>query len=173
LGIEHTKSDEHIYRIIPAGWNELSSRVIRAAMEVHSVLGPGLLERLYEEALAHELKLAGIRFERQVPIRIKYKDLLLPEQRLDLIVEGWLVVELKAVERVPDVYLAQLVSYLRSGDFPLGLLLNFNVPLLKNGIYRRLNPQATAVRQLPMRPEVDPESVSEFSASSAPSEFHS
>lgn len=166
---ESRNHQEHLYRILPAAWNELSRRVIRAAMEVHRALGPGLLERMYEEALAYELGLQGIAFERQATVRLRYKSLDLPEQRLDLVVERVLVVELKAVERVPDVYLAQLVSYLRSGDFPLGLLLNFNVPLLKHGIHRRINPHATAVRELPTLHSTL--SGSEFSASSAPSEF--
>lgn len=170
---DQTVWDEQIYRIIPASWNELSRRVIGAAMEVHRVLGPGLLERLYEEALAHELKLQGFRFLRQVPVRMKYKELALPEQRLDMVVEDLLVVELKAVERVPEVYLAQLVRYLRSADLPLGLLLNFNVPLLKHGIHRRINPHATEVRKLPTLPEVQSGSPSEFSASSASSESRS
>lgn len=157
------------YAPIPDAWNRVTREIIRGAMEVHSVLGPGLLERLYEAALCHELSEARVAFERQLPLRMRYKSIELPEQRLDLCVERLVVVELKSVERVTDVDLAQLVSYQRAADIPLGLLLNFNTARLKDGIFRRVNPHATAIRALP-RPRAaslstsGPSVDSEFSA---------
>jgi len=129
-------------RELPAEINDLSERVLGAAIEVHRTLGPGLLERIYEEALVHELTLRGIAVERQVPVTLMYKGVDLVGQRLDLVVEKTIVVELKSVERVADVNLAQLLGYLRAGNFPLGLLINFNVPVLIRGIHRRINSQA-------------------------------
>ncbi len=127
---------------LPAELNHLSERVIGCAIEVHRNLGPGLLERIYEEALLYELEAAVIRAERQVNVPVRYKDIVLQGQRLDLIVEDRLVLELKAVESVPDLYLAQLVTYLRITNLPLGILINFNVPLLTKGVYRRINSHA-------------------------------
>lgn len=124
---------------IPAEWNALTERVIGCAIEVHRTLGSGLLERLYEEALAYELERAGIPFERQALIRIRYKDVELGDQRVDLLVDGILVIEIKATEGVSDAHLAQLVSYLRSGDIPLGLLINFHTMRLTDGVYRRVH----------------------------------
>jgi len=131
MGMRHTD--------IPAELNHLTERVIGAAIEVHRELGPGLLERSYEAALLHELSLRGIRASTQVEITPRYKEVLLPGQRLDLVIDGRIVVELKAVETVSEVHLAQLVSYLKAGGFPFGLLLNFNVPVLRTGIFRRIN----------------------------------
>jgi GxxExxY protein len=127
---------------LPAELNHLSERVIGCAIEVHRNLGPGLLERIYEEALLYELEAAGIRAERQVIVPVRYKDIVLQGQRLDLIVEDRIVLELKAVESVPDLHLAQLVTYLRVTSLPLGILINFNVPLLTKGVYRRINSYA-------------------------------
>ena len=127
---------------IPDSLNKLSERVIGCAIEVHRVLGPGLLERLYEDALVHELQLQDLQVRRQVPVQLDYKGVMLTGQRLDLVVEHRLVIELKAVESVSDLHLAQLLSYLRVGNLPLGLLINFNVPLLKKGIHRRVNSAA-------------------------------
>ena len=124
---------------IPAEWNGLTERVIGCAMEVHTVLGPGLLERLYEEAMCYELDRAGIPYQRQFAFRVPYKDTVLSEQRMDLLVAGRLIVELKAREGVTDGHLAQLVSYMRSARLPLGLLINFNVTHLRDGIWRRVN----------------------------------
>lgn len=119
--------------------NALSHRIIGCAMEVHSTLGPGLLERVYEEALAYELREAELEYERQKEIVIPYKAIRLPVQRLDLVVESTVVVELKATEDVAPVHLAQLVSYLRAARLPLGLVINFNERRLKDGIFRRIN----------------------------------
>jgi GxxExxY protein len=127
---------------IPDALNDLAERVIGCAIEVHRHLGPGLIEAAYEKALIHELSLAGIPTAGQVEIPLSYKGVDLPRQRLDLIVDGVLVLELKALARVEDVHLAQLVSYLRAGRYPLGLLINFNTPLLSKEVYRRINPVA-------------------------------
>ena len=133
---------------VPAPCNALTEAVIGSAIEVHRHLGPGLLERLYVEALCYELREREIDHACEVPVRVRYKGIDLSGQRLDLVVDHAVVVEAKAIERVHDVHLAQLVSYLRSGGYPVGLLINFNVPVLKQGIYRRVNlnqsPRASA-----------------------------
>ncbi|HZS38996.1 MAG TPA: GxxExxY protein [Polyangia bacterium] len=110
--------------------------VVDAAIEVHRVLGPGLLESLYEQALCLELQLRGVPFRRQVAIGITYKGTLIGEHRLDLLVAERLVVELKAVEALMPVHGVQVRSYLKATRCILGLLINFNVPLLKLGIQR-------------------------------------
>ena len=127
---------------VPEYLNKLSERIIGCAIEVHRALGPGLLERIYEAAMIHEFTLQGIAFEQQLPVSLHYKGVELVGQRMDLVVEKVIVVELKAVERVPDIYLAQLVGYLRAGPYPLGLLINFNTPALRAGIQRRVNTRA-------------------------------
>jgi GxxExxY protein len=124
---------------VPQAWNALTEKVIGAAMEVHTALGPGLLERLYENAVCRELTLRGGPFVRRAPVRVMYKGEEVGEQFLDLLVDGLLVLELKSVDRVHEAHLATLVSYLRSGGYPLGLLINFNVPRLKDGLYRRVH----------------------------------
>lgn len=109
------------------------------------MLGPGLLERLYEDAMTYELTRAGLSFSRQHTVRVPYKDVVLSEQRIDLVVAGGVIVELKCIDRVADVHLAQLVSYLRSARLPVGLLINFNVGRLTDGIHRRINSAASDV----------------------------
>jgi GxxExxY protein len=136
-------------RVIPAAWNEVTREIIAAAIEVHSVLGPGLLERLYEDAFAYELVERGLRLERQRPIRLRYRAIDIGDLRIDLVVESLVVIELKAIERVLDVHRAQLLSYLRSADLPLGLLINFNEARVRDGMARIVNPHAAAMRQLP------------------------
>ena len=116
--------------------DEVARAVIGAAIEVHRVLGPGYLESVYEEALAVELDLRGIPFERQKAVAVDYKGYAVGEGRLDLLVDSRLVVELKAVEALAPIHTAQVMSYLKAMRVPLGLLLNFNVPLLKAGIKR-------------------------------------
>ncbi|MCA9234069.1 MAG: GxxExxY protein [Planctomycetales bacterium] len=116
--------------------DELARAVIGAAIEVHKVLGAGFLESVYEEALCVELALRGIPFERQKPIALTYKDQKVGEARLDLLVGGELVVELKAVERIHPIHQAQVINYLRATGFQLGLLLNFNVEQMRQGIDR-------------------------------------
>jgi len=105
-------------------------------MEVHGVLGPGFLESAYEEALCVELLLRGIKFARQVPIGVEYKGQKIGEARLDLLVNKSLVVELKAVEELAPIHFAQILSYLKATRLHLGLLITFNVPLLRQGIRR-------------------------------------
>ncbi|MGD0539425.1 MAG: GxxExxY protein [Verrucomicrobiota bacterium] len=118
---------------------ELSSAVIGAAIEVHRELGPGLLASAYEACLGHELALRQIAFERQVPLPVSYKGVHLDcGDRLDLVVNGQLVVELKAVEHLEPIHEAQLLTYLRLSRKRVGLLINFNVALLKQGIVRRI-----------------------------------
>lgn len=116
--------------------DDLANAVIGAAIEVHRVLGPGYLESVYEEALAIELKLRTISFERQKPIGVEYKGHAVGEGRLDLLIGGMLIVELKAVDAFAPIHTAQVMSYLKTMNVPLGLLVNFNVPLLKQGIKR-------------------------------------
>jgi GxxExxY protein len=123
---------------IPARWNATTERVIACAMEVHTRLGPGLAERLYEDALLYELSRAGLAVRRQVVVRVPYKDIVLSELRLDLVVGGGVVVELKCVEHVSDLHLAQLLGYLRAGGMPVGLLINFHTLRLRDGIFRRV-----------------------------------
>jgi GxxExxY protein len=116
----------------------LTDRVIGAAIEVHRTLGPGLLESAYEAALHFELGQAGIVAQRQVDLPVTYKEITLDcGYRVDLLVEQSLVVELKCVEAVHPVHEAQLLTYLKLLNAPVGLLLNFNVRLMKDGIYRR------------------------------------
>ena len=115
----------------------LSKEIIGAAIEVHRVLGPGLLESAYEECLSQELALRDIPFERQVPLAVNYKGAQLDcGYRLDLLVDDLVIVELKSVEKIEPFHEAQLLTYLRLKQAWLGLLINFNVPLLKLGIKR-------------------------------------
>lgn len=117
--------------------NPLSNEIIGAAIEVHKQLGPGLLESAYEECLAHELTLRQVPFERQKPLPVIYKGTKLDVgYRLDLLVEGLIVVELKAIEKLARIHDAQMITYLKLTNCKLGLLLNFNVRLMKNGIKR-------------------------------------
>jgi GxxExxY protein len=109
---------------------------IGAAIEVHRHLGPGFLEEVYEEALAVEMTLRGIPFERQLPVAVSYKGHDVGGTKLDFLVGGSLVVELKAVDVIGQVHLAQLLSYLKATRLRLGLLINFNVPALKDGVRR-------------------------------------
>jgi GxxExxY protein len=119
--------------------NEITRAIIGAAIEVHKLLGPGLLESSYEECLCHELALRQIPFERQKPLPLEYKGIHLDcGYRLDLLVAGLVVVEVKAVEEILPVHEMQLVTYLRLGGWKVGLLINFNVPVLRQGIRRRV-----------------------------------
>ena len=116
--------------------NNLSERIIGCAIEVHRNLGPGLLESIYEKALCHEFNLNGIEYISQVTVPITYKGNNLGDCRLDLLVENNIIIELKAVDRMDAVFKAQLLSYLKMTEKKLGLLINFNVPFLKDGITR-------------------------------------
>ena len=126
-----------------SGWEEpdealdrLASVVIAAAVEVHRILGPGFLESVYERALCTELALQGVSFRRQVGINLHYKGKPVGDGRLDLLVDARLVVELKAVEALEAIHLLQVRSYLRATNRCLGLLINFNVPVLLRGVRR-------------------------------------
>ncbi len=117
--------------------NQLTERIIGAAIEVHRELGPGLLESAYQRALAHELRLRGINFEEQQLCAIRYKDLLIEDAyRLDFMVEGLVVVELKTVESLSDSHEAQVLTYLKFTGCHLGLLLNFHSTTLIKGLRR-------------------------------------
>jgi GxxExxY protein len=117
----------------------LTQDVIGAAIEVHRILGPGLLESAYEHALCHELSLRAIGFRRQVDVPVVYKGLSLGSAlRMDLLVDERLVLEVKAIERTLAVHESQLLTYLRLSGYRVGLLINFNVPVLKAGILRKV-----------------------------------
>ena len=119
--------------------NKISEQVIGAAIEVHKALGPGLLESAYEECICQELTIRSIPFERQRPLPVEYKGTKLDcGYRLDLLVDKTVVVEIKAIETIQPIHEAQLLAYLKLGGWKLGLLINFNVPVLKDGIRRRI-----------------------------------
>ena len=116
--------------------DRLATAVIGAAISVHRELGPGFLEKIYESALSHELTRLGIRYERQKQVEVRFKDVVVGEAIFDLLVEGRLVVELKASDSFHPVHVAQTISYLKTIKEPLGLLLNFQVARMKDGIKR-------------------------------------
>lgn len=119
---------------------QLSHKAIGAAIEVHRQLGPGLLESAYQRCLYHELRNTGIFVESEKPMPINYKSIELDHgYRIDLLLENKLVIETKTVEALTDVHTAQLLTYLRLGNYKLGLLINFHVALLKKGIKRLIN----------------------------------
>ena len=119
---------------------KLTNQLIGMAIEVHKELGPGLLESAYKECLCHLLKSEGYFVEKEKPMPLVFKEIHLDcGYRLDLLVEKSLVIEIKAVESLNEIHLAQVLTYLKLGGFKLGLLLNFNVSLLKNGIVRVIN----------------------------------
>ena len=112
-------------------------QTVDAALAVHRALGPGLLESVYEQCLIHELHSRGLRVARQVLLPIRYREITIDAGlRLDLLVESILIVEIKAIERIMPIHEAQLLTYLKLADKELGLLINFNVPLIKDGIRR-------------------------------------
>jgi GxxExxY protein len=114
--------------------------IIGAAIEVHRLLGPGLLESTYEACLCHELTLRAVPFQRQHPLPVRYKDILIDcGYRLDILVADLVVLEIKAVDTLLPIHEAQLLTYLKLGDWKAGLLMNFNVRVLRNGIRRRVN----------------------------------
>jgi GxxExxY protein len=120
--------------------NALSKEIIGAAIEVHSTLGPGLLESAYLASLCHEISLRGIAFAREVALPVKYKDVKLEAgYRIDLLVEDLVIVETKTVERIQAIHESQLLTYLKLTNLWLGILLNFNVLFLKQGIRRVVN----------------------------------
>lgn len=120
-------------------YNQITEGIIGAAIEVHTQLGPGLLESAYQECLARELFLRNVQFDREVPVPVVYKGVQLEcGYRLDFLVNNSVVVEIKAVDGIPPVFEAQLVTYLSLSGWQVGLLINFNVLMLKDGIRRKV-----------------------------------
>jgi GxxExxY protein len=119
---------------------KLTEAIIGAAIEIHRVLGPGLMESVYEECLCYELSQRNVAFKRQESLPIKYKNVRLDcGYRLDIVCEEKVILELKAIEQLLPIHEAQLITYLKLSNKPIGLLINFNVPVLKDGIVRRVN----------------------------------
>ncbi len=120
--------------------NQITGKIIGAAIDIHKALGPGLLESAYRECLEYELVKMGLKVEKEKPIPIVYKEIKLDHgYRMDLLVEDKVVVELKAVDSLIDIHFAQLLTYLKLGNYKVGLLINFNEKILKNGIKRLIN----------------------------------
>jgi GxxExxY protein len=125
---------------ISADLESLSYKIIGLAIEVHRQLGPGLLESAYQQCLYYEIKKAGLKVEKELTLPILYKDIKLDHgYRIDLLIEDRLVIELKTVESFTSVHFAQILTYLRLGNYPLGLLINYNSKILKNNIKRFIN----------------------------------
>lgn len=139
MGMVEDHGRDGDYGLISGELDKASHGIIGAAIEVHRHLGPGLLESIYEAALVHELGLRGMTAHRQKPVSVQYKDLEITGQRLDLLVEPGVVVELKTVNELLPIHEAQLLSYLKSTGCRLGLLINFHARVLKHGIKRRVN----------------------------------
>ncbi len=126
--------------VVPPEIERLASGAVDAALEVHRQLGPGLLESAYEACFAYELETRGIRFQRQLPVPLNYKGRLVEVGfRADVVIDGKLLIELKAVDDLQPIHRAQVITYLKLLNLPLGLLINFNSTLLKNGLRRVLN----------------------------------
>ena len=131
---------------------ELTGRILKAAFEVHTVLGPGLLESAYQSAMAHELQLQGLAFASQVNVPLQYKGTALAAPlRLDLLVEGLVIVEVKSIIALEDIHHAQLLTFLRLTNLQAGLLINFNVVSLKLGIKRVINTLRNSANSVPLR----------------------
>ena len=127
--------------------NNITGLIIGKAIEVHKLLGPGLLESTYKECLYYELVNEGIRVEKEIPQPLTYKKIKLDHgYRIDLLVEGRVVIELKTVETFTEVHTAQILTYMKLGQYPIGLLINFNVSTLKNGLRRFINSSAGETR---------------------------
>jgi GxxExxY protein len=133
---EHKGEKQVDHAPIPEEDEELARRVIGAAIEVHRHLGPGFLESIYRRALCHELSLRGIPFEDEKELVVPYKDIRIPGQRLDILVAGRILLELKTVEAFAPIHQAQLLSYLKATGLRPGFLINFKVLVLKDGIKR-------------------------------------
>ena len=120
--------------------NEISSRILGCAIDIHKSLGPGLLESAYQECLYYKLQKEGLRVEKEKAMPLIYEEVHLDcGYRIDLLVENKVVIELKSVEALTDVHMAQTLTYMKLGEYKLGLLMNFNVNLLKHGIKRVVN----------------------------------
>ncbi len=141
-----------VNRELPREVEEISHITIGCAIAVHKELGPGLLESVYEDAIVYELAQAGMSIQRQIEIEVPYKTIVLRGQRLDLVVGGLLIVELKSISQVQEVHRAQLLSYLRAARLPLGLLINFNTTLLKAGLDRIFNERVLGHPLTPLSP---------------------
>lgn len=129
--------------------NQITERVIGAAIEVHKHLGPSLSESAYEECLCYELSQLGLTFQRQVPLPVAYKGLKLDcGYRMDIVVENAVILELKSIDEFAPIHSAQLLTYLRLTGMKVGLLMNFNVPVLKNGLKRLVNEYAGSAQRL-------------------------
>jgi GxxExxY protein len=124
------------FQAIPEEDEGLAKGIIGAAIEAHRELGPGFLECIYQRALVYELTSRGLRIEQEKPIFVRYKDIQIPGQRIDLLVGGRVIVELKCVDEFAPIHQAQVISYLKATGLRLGLLLNFKKALLKDGIKR-------------------------------------
>ncbi len=126
--------------VIPEEVEKLATLAVDAAFAVHTELGPGLLESAYEACLAHELDLRGFRYQRQLPVPLNYKGKIVKVGfRADIVIEQKLLIELKAVDAVLPLHQAQVITYLKLLRMPLGLLVNFNEVLIKNGVHRIFN----------------------------------
>jgi len=121
---------------LPPATEHVATAVIGTAIEVHRALGPGFLERIYQEALCIELNARGLRFERERAVVVHYRGVPIPGQRIDLVVDGCVLVELKASTRIDEIHESKVVSYLRTTGLRLGLLLNFNCRTMKEGLKR-------------------------------------
>ena len=120
--------------------NEIAKEIVDASFKIHKILGPGLLESVYETVLTCELEKRGLHVQRQIPIKINFENIVFDEGfRADILVEDKVIIELKSVENIRPVYKKQLLTYLRLSDRKLGLLINFNEELIKNGIHRIVN----------------------------------
>jgi GxxExxY protein len=124
------------YEPIPVADEELAHKIIGAAIEVHRILGPGFLEVIYRKALKYELQKMGIGVEEEKDILVPYKDILISGQRMDLFAGGRIILELKCVDEFPPIHLARTISYLKATQLRLGLMINFKVMLLRDGIKR-------------------------------------
>lgn len=155
---------------LPENVEQLAREIIGCAIEVHRGLGPGLLESLYETALVYELEKKGIPHRRQVDIVVPYKEIQLRGQRLDLLAGELIVIELKSVSALHDIHAATVLSYIRALNVPLGLLLNFNVLVLKSGGLRRVfNNRWTGLKQptTAISPTLSPSNPSNSSKTSS------
>jgi GxxExxY protein len=120
--------------------NDLTGRIIGIAIDVHRVLGPGLLENAYKECLFYKLRKSGIQCVKEMPMPLFFEGVKMEcGYRMDILVENRIVIEIKSVERLTDVHMAQTLTYIKLGKYRLGLLINFNVVVLKNGIKRLIN----------------------------------
>ncbi len=133
--------------------NDITAIIIGCAIEIHRQLGPGLLESTYEECLCHELRLAGLNFKKQLKLPVDYKGVKLDcGYRVDILVMDKVIVELKAVDRIIPIYEAQLLTYLKLSGCKVGLMINFNVSVLKRGIKRIVNDfDETSAASAPLR----------------------